>query len=132
MTDQEIEFLETHESNPSKANTDVPPAQVEWQWEDGDLVYNCHLFKELYDNDHDTTLPEDTSVEKRYKLVGFAYNKTNNLSGVVEDYTFVSNEFSDEADIEILENFIGDKDFLYDNDTEERKVYSFSRPTLEY
>ena len=133
MTDEEIEFLEGHESNPSKSNTDVPPAQVEWQWDDGDLVYNCHLVKEAYSNDNRTTDVEDVSVAKRYKLIGFVYNNTNNFSGIVGDYTSVSEEFSSEADLELLEGFLENQNFLYENDTEERKSYSFSRPTdLEF
>lgn len=129
MTPEEIEFLESHESNPSSTNTEVPPAQIEWQWEDGDLVYNCHLVKEVYTNSRRGIDPEDTDVSKRYKLMGFVYNKTNNLSGLVDDYTFVSPEFNEEASLDVLENFLQDKQFLYDNDTEDMKVFTFTRPS---
>ena len=134
MEDREIEFVEEHGSEPSKTNTAVPPAQVEWQWEDGDLIYNCHLVKEAYNNDARAGADlDDPSVAKRYKLMGFVYNKKNNLSGLVEDYTFVSDEFTGELDIELLENFLEDKNFLYDNDTAGDKIFSFSRPSdFEY
>lgn len=129
MTPDEIEYLETHDSNPSSANTETPPAQIEWQWEEGDLVYNCHLVKEVYDNSRRGLDPDDTDNPKRYKLMGFAYNKRNNLTGLVEDYTFVSEEFAEEARLDILEDFLADKDFLYDNNTEDMKVFTFTRPS---
>ena len=133
MTEEEVDFLENHESNPSTANTETPPAQVEWQWESEDLVYNCHLVKEVYDNSRRGLDVGDTETPKRYKLMGFVYNNRNNLSGLVEDYTSVSKEFNQEARVDILESFLEDKDFLYENDTGERKVYTFSRPSdFEY
>lgn len=133
MTPEEVEFLENHDSNPSKANTETPPAQVEWQWDEDDFVYNCHLVKEVYNNSRRGVDPEDTDTPKRYKLMGFVYNNRNNLSGLVEDYTSVSEEFAEESRIDILEAFLEDKDFLYEKDTEERKEYTFSRPSdFEY
>lgn len=133
MTPDEIEFLENHESEPSSTNTEVPPAQIEWQWQEDDLVYNCHLVKEVYDNSRRGLDPEDPDQPKRYKLMGFVYNKRNNLSGLVEDYTSVSEEFSEEARLDILEAFLAEKDFLYENDTEEMKEFTFTRPSdFEY
>jgi hypothetical protein len=134
MTDGEIEFLKKHDSEPSKTNTQVPPAQVEWQWQEGDLIYNCHLVKEAYNDDPRAGADlNDPSVAKRYKLMGFAYNKKNNLSGLVEDYTFISEEFNGESDLGVLESFLEDKNFLYQNDTSEDKIFSFSRPSdFEY
>lgn len=134
MEEAEVDFLESHGSEPSKTNTEVPPAQVEWQWEDEDLIYNCHLVKEAYSDDPRAGADqEDPSVAKRYKLMGFVYNKKNNLSGMVGDYTFVSEEFTGEADLDLLENFLSDKQFLYDNDTAADKRFSFSRPSdFEY
>lgn len=129
MTSEEIEFLQTHESNPSKKNTKTPPAQVEWQWDEGDLVYNCHLVKEVYDNSRRGLDPEDTDNPKRYKLMGFVYNNRNNRTGLVGDYTSVSEEFAEEARIDILGDFLEEQDFLYEKNTSGDKIYSFSRPS---
>jgi hypothetical protein len=130
MEPEEENFLEDHESNPSATNVETPPAQIEWQWdpEDVDFVYNCHLFKEIYDNSIYGADVEDPDTPKRYTLLGFVYNKNNNLTGIVPDYTDVSEEFSEPANLEVLANFLERQDFLYENDTEERKIYTFSRP----
>jgi len=89
--------------------------------------------KEVYNDNRRGLSPEDTDAPKRYKLMGFVYNNRNNLSGLVEDYTFVSEEFDQESRVDVLEAFLEDKNFLYENDTAERKVYTFSRPSdFEY
>lgn len=129
MEPEEIDYLENHDSNPSKTNLESPPAQLEWQWEDPDqdFVYNIHLLKQVYNNSRRPVDPSDTDTAKRYVLLGFAYNKNNNMIGEVPDYTFVSDEFMSPADTDVLKEFLSDKQFLYDNDTDERKVYSFTR-----
>ena len=131
MEDEEIEFLQTHETDPSSANVKTPPAQIEWQWEDeeNDFVYNCHLFKEIYDNSIYGADPEDPNTEKRYTLLGFVYNKNNNLTGIVPEHSGVSDEFFEASNLEVLESFLEEQDFLYENDTEDMKVYTFTRPS---
>lgn len=130
MEPEEVDYLENHESEPSSLNTKTPPAQIEWQWKgDRDLVYNCHLVKEIYDNSIYDSEVEDASKAKRYKLMGFVYNKNNNMKGIVDDYCAVSEEFSSSYDLDVLEDFISDNTFLYENDTSEMKEFTFSRPS---
>lgn len=131
MEDEEIEFLADHESQPSATNTDTPPAQVEWQWEneEEDLVFNCHLVKEAYDNDRRGIDVEDPDTPKRYNLRCWVYNKSNNMIGVVDDYSSVSEEFSEASNVGVLESFLEDKQFLFQNDTADMKMYTFSRPS---
>lgn len=129
MEPEEVDYLENHETNPSKTNLESPPAQLEWQWEDPnqDFVYNVHLLKQVYNNSRRPVDPSDTDVEKRYVLLGFAYNKNNNMTGEVPDYTSVSEEFTEKSDIDLLEDFLEDNGFLYDRDTDDQKIYSFTR-----
>lgn len=128
MEPEEVEFLENHETNPSTTNMSTPPAQVEWQWEDeDDFVYNCHLVKEVYDPDRRVYDIDDPDTPKRYNLRCWVYNKGNNMIGVVDEYCSVSEEFSEASNIDVLESFIQENEFLFENDMFDRKMYIFSR-----
>lgn len=134
MEPNEIDYFDGHESDPNLTNTTTPPSQVEWQWEDdGDLIYNSHLFKEVYDNNTFRSKPTDTSKAKRYKLLTFAYNLQNNVAGLVPEYSAVSEEFMEPSNLEVLDSFVQDKDFLYENETNSMIVgvseFTFSRPS---
>lgn len=128
MEPEEVQFLEEHESEPSATNVETPPAQVEWQWDTGDVVYNCHLLKEVYNNNRRQSKPED-DVAKRYKLLGFAYNKPNNMTGLVSDYSDVSEEFNETFDTGVLDRFLERQDFLYESDTADAPIFTFTRPS---
>jgi hypothetical protein len=129
MEPEEVEYLENHESEPSATNTETPPSQTEWQWEDGDLVYNCHLIKEVFDDSIRLADSDDETTAKRYKLLGFVYNQKNNVTGLVSSYTAASDEFTDSYDLDLLESFLQEQDFLYENDTADEKIYTFTRPS---
>ena len=131
MEAEEVEFLEDHESEPSATNMDTPPAQAEWQWADDerDLVFNCHLVKEVYDNSIRTADVEDPDLPKRYNLRCWVYNKNNNMTSIVEELSAVSEEFSESFNLDVLESFLEGLDFLYENDTADMKEFTFSRPS---
>lgn len=129
MEPEEVEYLENHESEPSSSNTETPPSQIEWQWQEDDLIYNCHLIKEVFDDSIRLADSDDDGTAKRYKLLGFVYNQKNNVTGLVSSYTAASDEFTDSYDLDLLESFLQEQDFLYENDTADQKIYTFTRPS---
>lgn len=123
---EEAEYLLDHESDPSAVFFDTPPAQVEWQWQEEDIVYSAHLIKEIYNDSRG--LKDVTDSSKRYKIVTFMYNKSNNWRGYAEDYSKVTRTFSEAENIELLEEFIESMSFLHENDTGDIKEFKVSRP----
>lgn len=125
---QEVEYLLDHESNPSAVFFDTPPAQVEWQWDNEDLIYNAHLIKEMYNDTRQSKDVMDDESKKRYKIVTFMYNKSNNWRGYAQAYSGVTETFTDPYDIELLDDFISSYEVLYLRDTDEIKEFKISRP----
>jgi len=129
MDEEEVELLADHPTTPSENTSEIPPSQVEWQWQEDNAVYNSHLVKEIYDDSNDVTSVNDTDVQKRYKIVTFVYNKSNNQIGLVLEFSGVSDTFTEPFNTDVLSNFMEDMEFLSDAETGGEERFWFSRIT---
>lgn len=127
MEPEEVEFLYDHPTVPSENTSEIPPSQVEWQWQEEDLVYNTHLVKEIYSNDRQSASLGDPDTPKRYKALTFVYHNQNNQVGLAVEFSDVSESFGDPHSIEILSDFLDSLDFLGEAETGGEDRMWFSR-----
>lgn len=127
MEEDEVEFLENHPTTPSENTSEIPPSQVEWQWQEGDVVYNTHLVKEIYSDDRKPISIEDPDTPKRYKVLTFTYHNQNNQMGLAPEFSAVSDNFEEPSSVEVLSELLDSLDFLEEAETGGEERLWFSR-----
>jgi len=127
MEPEEVDLLDEHPTIPSENTSEIPPSQVEWQWQEGDMIYNAHLVKEIYSDDRKLRDIHNPDTPKRYKILTFVYHNQNNQVGLATKFSGTSDTFGESYNTEVLSNFLDDMEFLEEAETGGEERLWFSR-----